>query len=334
MTVKKKKVHILHTGGTVGMDLDGVPLDSTRYLEVLGRSVPQAFELAEISVEILFSKDSSNMTPADWVVLARALNEQMNQYDAFIVTHGTDTMAFTASALSFMMVHLPKPIVLTGSQRPLADVRSDAPRNLLNAIQIGVEQVAKEVGLFFDATLIRGNRAKKLSIPSFRAFDSPNLPPLATIGVSTDYTVKAPVPAGPYTFDPRIETRIAAITLFPGFDAELFYSLIDKGIKGLVLQAFGPGDIPVGRHSVVNLIRSMTERGIPTVVCSQAVYGTVDLNLYETGRAARDAGAISAHDMTWESAMAKMMVLLGRGLTIEPFRREFLRNMAGELSLP
>jgi L-asparaginase len=330
----KKRVMVLHTGGTVGMDLSGGFLRNEQsFLEQLKKYAPRMFELAEIGFEILLNKDSSNMDPHDWVHIARKLNAIMNDWDAFVITHGTDTMAFTASALSFMIKNPQKPIILTGSQRPLSDAKSDAPRNLINAVELATEARVREVCIFFDSALMRGNRAKKVSIPAFKAFDSPNHPPLATVGISTDYS-NSTLTDGPYAFDPRIETRILSLPLFPGVDTELFLGLVEKGVRGLVLQAFGTGNIPLAETSVLNLIRRLTERGIPTVICSQALFGSVDLDLYETGRAARDAGAISAGDMTWESVLVKMMVLLGRGLSIEPFRTQFSSSLAGEITAP
>ncbi len=326
----KKKILILHTGGTLGMDLIGEPGDAARFKERLIKYAPRIFELADVDVEILFNKDSSNIRPSDWVALARRLDACMEKWDAFVVIHGTDTMSFTASALSYMILNPTKPIIVTGSQRPLMDARSDAPRNLIYAVELAVEGRFKEVSIFFDSLLMRGNRTKKLSIPSFGAFDSPNFPPLAKVGANTEYATTS-LPVGPYSFDPRLETRVASVSLFPGFDVETFFSLTEKNIKGLVLQAFGPGDIPLGEGSVAHLIRHLTEHGIPTVICSQALYGRVDLNMYETGRAALNAGAISAQDMTWEAALTKMMILLGHGCSLQTFRTAFRRPLAGEL---
>jgi len=331
MSSGKKRILLLHTGGTLGMTLSGQPDDSARFVDSLRQHAPANFEIADLHVEILFNKDSSNMVPGDWLKVARALSQRMSEWDGFVVTHGTDTMVFTASALSYMLPSPSKPIVMTGSQRPMADAKSDAARNLIAAVEIACEARVKEVTIFFDSYLLRGNRAKKVSIPSFQAFESPNLPPLARVGLRTDY-VPAPYPSIESNPDFRIETRVAALALFPGMDIELFYGLIDKGVRGLVLKAFGPGDIPLGEHSVVHLIRALTEKGIPTVICSQALFGAVDLNLYETGRAAATAGAISAGDMTWEAALVKMMVLLGRGYPLGAFRAAFRKNLAGELT--
>ncbi len=313
------------------MDLEGSPQDSEVFLRVLKTYAPQIFDLAEVSIEVMFNKDSSNMEPRDWISIARKIDSLMSLYDGFVVIHGTDTMAFTASALSFMLCNCPKPVILTGSQRPLRDLRSDAPRNLTNAVEIAARGEIKEVAVFFDSALLRGNRAKKISIPSYKAFESPNLPPLATVGVKTEYFPQK-LPVGPYLLDPRIETHVISLPLFPGINTELLNGLLHKGVKGVVLSAFGPGDIPMGEQSIVQLIRGLVEEGIPTVICSQAVFGRVDLNLYETGRAARDAGAISACDMTWETSIIKMMVLLGRGLALQAFRTQFQKNLSGELT--
>ena len=230
-------------------------------------------------------------------------------------------------------MHFDKPVIVTGSQKALSELRSDGPRNLIHSVEIAAAGKISEVCVFFDSSLMRGNRAKKVSIPSFRAFTSPNCPPLAEVGVNIEY-FPSQIPSGAFHLDPRVETRVASLPLFPGINTELFSGLIDKGVKGVLLMAFGPGDIPLGEQSAVHLITSLVEKGIPTVICSQAVFGTVDLKLYETGRAAERAGAISAKDMTWEAALVKMMVLLGRGLSLEPFRIAFSKNLAGELTDP
>jgi L-asparaginase len=223
---------------------------------------------------------------------------------------------------------------VTGTQRPLADPNSDAPRNLQNAVYFASDERVREICVFFDSVLLRGNRTKKLSIPSFGAFSSPNFPALATVGTKTEWNLPSQRNSNTdFLFDVRIETRVLSVPLFPGINPEFLFSLADQGLKGLVLQAFGPGDIPLAEDSIVQLIRILTEKGVPTVICSQAPLGTVDLNLYETGRAARDAGAISAHDMTWEACLVKMMILLGRGVPLGPFRKLFLEPISGEISI-
>jgi L-asparaginase len=329
----RKKILLIHTGGTLGMNLTGQPEDTETFLGVLRKKAPHIFEIADISIDVLFNKDSSNIAPKDWIKLAKKIDASLPHWDGIVVTHGTDTMAFTASVLSFMFEGLNKPVILTGSQLPMSDQMSDAIRNLSFSVQLACEGQINEVCIFFDSHLLRGNRSKKISIPSFKAFESPNYSPLATVGVKTTYSNSRPVPTKPYRFDPRLETQILSLSLFPGINAELFYPIIEQGgIKGLVLQAFGPGDIPMSELGVVHLIRNLTLKGIPTVICSQAIYGTVDLGLYETGRAARDVGAVSAGDMTWEAIISKMMVLLGRGYSLGHFRDQFVTDMAGEIS--
>jgi L-asparaginase len=327
----RKRILLLHTGGTLGMNLTGQPQDTESFLKILRGKAPHIFEIADLSVEILFNKDSSNITPKDWIKLSRKVDSSLNDFDGIVISHGTDTMAFTASILSFMLEGISKPVILTGSQLPMSDQMSDAIRNLSFSVQLACEGIANEVCIFFDSHLLRGNRSKKISIPSFRAFESPNFPPLATVGVKTTYSQTDSLPKKNYIFDPRIDTQVLSIPLFPGINCELFYPLIEQGgIRGLVLQAFGPGDIPMTESSVVHLIRQLTLKGIPTVVCSQAIYGTCDLSLYETGRAARDVGAVSASDMTWEAAVSKMMILLGRGYSLGRFREVFTQNFVGE----
>ena len=211
----KKKILLLHTGGTLGMGLTGKPKDQSSFINSLKQYAPQIFEIADIYLEILFNKDSSNIVPGDWSAIATTLDAKMDDYDAFIVIHGTDTMAFSASAISFMISNPKKPIIFTGSQRPLVDARSDAPRNLVYAVELACEARFKEICIFFDSVLLRGNRSKKTSIPSFGAFESPNFPPLAKVGVSTEFTPHQ-IFEGPYSFDPRVHTQVFTLTLAPG----------------------------------------------------------------------------------------------------------------------
>lgn len=315
------------------MTLHGRTDDPDHFLSLLQERAPRIFEIANVGVEILFNKDSSDMAPGDWVGLARRIHELQDQWDGFVVTHGTDTMTFTACALSFMLKGLHKPVIFTGSQLPLADSRSDGPRNVIHSFEIAASGRVREVCVFFDSLLLRGNRSKKISIPSYNAFASPNYTALAKVGVHVEYQEVLPPPeALIYEFDTRIETHVVSLNLFPGINAELFIRLFDQGVKGMVLNAFGPGDVPTEDRSVVKLIEHATSKGIPTILCSQAIFGTVDLELYETGRAALRAGAISARDMTWEAVIVKTMVLLGRGLSGADFKKMFFTNLAGELS--
>lgn len=329
---KKKKILILHTGGTLGMELTGRPSDASKFESNIRRFAPQVFDVAEAHVEILFNKDSSNFLPTDWSAIATTLDARMDEWDAFLITHGTDTMAFTASALSFMLKRPSKPIFLTGSQRPLLDARSDAPRNLIYAVELAALGRFNEVCLFFDALLIRGNRAKKTSIPTFHAFESPNFPPLAKAGVSTEFTPYKAL-KGEYHFDPRISADVDSLSFFPGMKLPPISYFLDKGTKAIILQGFGPGDIPSRPGGPeLSFLAELQEAKIPAVLCSQAIYGRVDPELYEAGRRALDWGVIPAGDMTWESAVCKAMVLAGRKVSYEKFGKEFKRSIAGEIS--
>ncbi len=331
--MSKKRVLLIHTGGTLGMELSGEPSDQERFRESLKKNCPEIFERAEVGVEVLFNKDSSNLHPRDWIEIASCIHRQMAEWDAFVVIHGTDTMAFTASALSFMLAGIQKPVILTGSQRPLIDPRSDAPRNLINAVELAAEGRCREITIFFDSVLLRGNRAKKVSVSKFGAFESPNFPPLATVGASVEWK-NSDLPPQPLVFDARLETHVASVLLFPGLNVEILLPLLSQRVKGLIIHGFGPGDIPLGESSVLHLIRGATETGVPCVICSQAIYGSVDLNLYATGRKALEAGAISAGDMTFEASLTKMMALLGRGAGRNRFASDFESSFAGERSAP
>ena len=240
-----KKVLILHTGGTLGMELSGEPSDDKKFLASLKKICPEIFERAEIGLQVLFNKDSSNLHPRDWIDIANRIHQNLSLWDAFVVIHGTDTMAFTASALSFMMPGINKQVIITGSQRPLIDPRSDAPRNLINAVDLACDSKVNEIMVFFDSVLLRGNRSKKVSVSKFGAFESPNFPAIATVGASVEWMTPPPFNL-PYTFDNRLETHVASVHLFPGLNVDMLLPLISKRVKGLIIHGFGPGDIPLG----------------------------------------------------------------------------------------
>lgn len=329
MSLKSPKLLLIHTGGTIGMNLDGELDRRNAFSKQLEKYCPSLFEMADVHAEILMNKDSSDISPSDWVSIAKALDKNRDDYDAFIITHGTDTMAFTATALSFMLRGFGKPIIITGAQRPLIDPRSDGPRNLVHSAQIAIEGKIKEVGIFFDSYVFRGNRARKISALSFEAFSSPNYPPLAHVGVKVDYSKYLEIPQVPYTPHMALDTSVFAFSVFPGMNAAPLKPLL-KQYKAVVLQAFGPGDIPTQDTNLVDLIGELSADGIHVIIASQSANGEVDLSLYQAGRAARTAGAISSLDMTWEAAVIKSMYLLGQNLGAEDFREMFGKNLCGE----
>ncbi|HVJ63961.1 MAG TPA: asparaginase [Bdellovibrionota bacterium] len=329
---RRAKLLLIHTGGTIGMNLDGEPDPKNAFTSQLEKYCPSLFDLADVHVEILLNKDSSNMAPADWVAMSETLDRHRNNYDGFLVTHGTDTMAFSATALSFMLRGFNKPVIFTGAQRPLLDPRSDGPRNLVHSAQIAIENQIKEVGIFFDSYVFRGNRARKVSAMSFGAFSSPNYPPLAHVGVKVDYSRYLEIPAAAYRLRTELDAGVFSFSIFPGMEVTGLKSFL-SGYKAVVIQAFGPGDVPTENSDLLSLIRDLAKDGIQVIITSQSNSGEVDLSLYEAGRAARAAGALTSLDMTWESAVIKSMHLLGQELDSAEFKKQFTENLCGELSV-
>jgi L-asparaginase len=294
--------------------------------------VPALARVASIDTRQLFSMDSSDMQPADWVALAREVHGALASYDAVVVVHGTDTMAYTASALALLLGPLPKPVVLTGAQRPLAEARTDARENLVDAALVATMGVP-EVAIVFASRALRGVRSTKRDALAYDAFVSPNEGPLAELGVQTKIGahVRKPEPLAP--FDERIEPSVLAVRIFPGLDPELITGAVRAGVKGLVLEGYGTGNVPlrIGR-SLIPALESARDASVPVVVVSQCLRGFVDLGRYAGGSAAEAAGAISGGDMTPEAAIAKLMIGLGR-LGPGDALRDYLRNpVVGEKS--
>ncbi len=314
---------------------DPHPLAPDVYTQDLLSELPVLRKVGEIETRILFNLDSSDMQPHHWVTLARTVHDALPHYDGVVIVHGTDTMAYTASALAFLLPGLDRPVVLTGAQKPLQDVRTDARANLVDACHVA-SLGFPEVGILFDSKLLRGCRATKLDAWGLSAFGSPSYPPLAELGIG--------VQLGPHVlpkrvqcpFDPRIEPRVLAVRIFPGLDPDLLLRALQTGVRGMVIEAFGAGNIPVIERSLVPVIETAAAQDIPVVLVSQCPRGTVDLGRYAGGAAARGAGAIGAGDMTTESALAKLMVTLGRareGSYVETARDAFAQSWAGEITV-
>lgn len=291
--------------------------------------VPSLARLAELDTRILFQMDSANMQPADWVTLAREVHEQLASYDGIVIVHGTDTMAYTASALALMLGPLPRPVVLTGSQKPIDEVRTDARQNLIDAALVATLPVP-EVCIASGSRALRGARATKRDAWGFSAFDSPNLPPLVELGIGIEIAphVQKAAPLAP--FDGRIEPRVLAVRVFPGLDPDLLRGAIRSGVRGLVLEAYGTGTLPNLVGSLIPALEEARERGVPVVVVSQCLRGFVDLGRYEGGAAAAAAGAISGGDMTVEAALAKMMIGLARHGTGSELHAYLTAGVVGE----
>ena len=324
-----RRIILLHTGGTLGMAPSGEPasLAPGRFLEHLLEQVPELGQLAQLSVEVPFNQDSACLEAEHIQVLARRIRETSQDFDGFVIIHGTDTMAFSASVLGFLLADLGKPVVLTGSQRPLAFVRSDARSNVVNAVDLACRAVP-EVGICFGTHWLRGVATDKLSVGLFEAFQSPNLPPLAELGAELRLSPQAGaferrVPAG---LGASLETAIQTVTPHPGMP----WSLTPPGARAVLIQAFGAGNLPMGRPDLRAFLADCAQRSLPVVVISQCPHGGVDLSAYELGRQVEALGAISGGLHTRWAALAKLGLVLGAGGGIDEVRAAFGISWAGE----
>jgi L-asparaginase len=326
-----KKILIILTGGTLAMVEDAGRLRPAANADIIGR-LPQIREVADFEVIELFNIDSSDMQIHHWQKLAATIAENMAEYDGFVVIHGTDTMVYTASALSYMLVKLPKPVILTGSQKPISSLLSDAPNNVLYAAHMATLPIP-EVCIYFDYMLFRGNRTIKASSINFSAFQSPNYPALASAGVDVDIHEENILERhGNFQVQPQFSNKIFHLRLYPGIDVRLLEELLDAEIKAFMIQAFGMGNVPAGENNLLNFIRRATSYGKVVVIASQSHQGTVDLSRYEAANHALEAGALSSRDMTLDAAITKLMHLVGRNLSAEAIAGYYGRSLAGELT--
>ena len=264
--------------------------------------------------------DSSNIGPKDWTKIAQDICDHYSDYDGFLVLHGTDTMAYTASALAFMFEGLRKPVILTGSQIPLCEVRNDGRENLITSLLIAANYPVKEVCLYFGNKLLRGCRSVKMSADGFDAFESPNFPALGTVGVDIEINHGLLAPGGGAS---RIKVHeisewpVATLRLFPGISVESLHNLLQPPLRGLVLEAYGVGNGPDQNQPFLDVLKDATDRGVVIVACTQCFSGRVNLGGYKSGSALAKAGVVSGYDMTSEAALAKMLYLFSRGYSSE-----------------
>lgn len=335
----KKRVYVAYTGGTIGMakNSQGQYEPQPGFLQAQMQKNPafqaQAMPSYEIR-EYVPLLDSANMSPSHWVKIAEDIQANYRSFDGFVILHGTDTMAYTASALAFML-RGPKPIVITGSQVPLCEVRNDARENLITSLIIAAEFAIPEVCLYFGGKLLRGCRAVKAAADGFQAFESPNFPPLGTAGVRIDINRDLIQPL-PESADLQMqvfqEPIVAAVRLFPGISASVLENILQPPLKGLVLEAYGAGNGPILTPGFVEVLRRGTDEGVVIVATTQCWHGRVNLNAYATSLAS--AGVTSGFDLTVEAALAKLFYLFSLGYAPARVRQEMVKNLRGELSSP
>ena len=332
-----KRICIIYTGGTFGMErgLNGYEPGKEPFADIMARisdfSSPELPEYDVIEYSPLL--DSSDITVSEWNMIGETISENMDKYDGFVVLHGTDPMAYTASALSFMLRNLPKPVIITGSQIPLCEIRSDAKDNLITSMLIAASEKIFEVCIFFAGKLIRGNRAIKKSADSLIAFDSPNYPRIAEAGINVKYrdSILLKKSNEPFVLQKFDEEPIGVIKIFPGIQIDLFEPIITHKLRGVVLETFGAGNVPNYCENLSSIIKKAYEHGNIVVVCSQCPTGTVSLGTYAASSVLIKAGAVSGKNMTTEAAVAKLYYLLSCGYSKEKIKELMEKDLCGEL---
>jgi L-asparaginase len=325
-----KRIYVAYVGGTIGMQAT-----DSGYAPVPGHLTSQVHdlpELAELSItEYEPLLDSANARPSDWLRIARDIVERRDEHDGFVVLHGTDTMAYTASALAFLLRGLGKPVIITGSQIPLGVLRSDGRQNFLTAVLVAARDDVTEVCVVFGSRILRGARAVKARASGFEAFDSPNLPPLGEAGVDVVLDTERLRRREPQAIElpSALDAPVRLLRLYPGMPAALLHAVLAPPAKGLVLEAYGAGTVP---DADPEFVEALAERDVVVTVVSQCVDGRVDLSAYRTSAPLIAAGAVGGLDMTTEAAYTKLVVLLSEGRPPDEVRALMTTDLAGELT--
>lgn len=333
-----KRIYVAYTGGTIGMQksdhgyipVPGFLSDTVKGMPEFYRPEMPEFDIHEYHPVI----DSSDMTPAHWLEIAMDIREHYDDYDGFVVLHGTDTMAYTASALSFMLENLSKPVIVTGSQIPLAQLRSDGQVNLLNSLYLAAYYPIAEVALYFNNQLFRGNRATKADADGFNAFASPNFPPLLQAGIHIEVLAgqlsqqQSHVPLQVAQITPQ---PISVVTLYPGISVDVIRNMAAAPVRALIIKSYGVGNAPQA-EPLLAALREASERGTVIVNCTQCFKGKVNMDGYATGNALKNSGVISGFDMTLEATLTKLHYLLSQPLQPAEIRNLMQRNLRGELT--
>ena len=345
MKTESTSILLIYTGGTIGMvqdPVDGIlkPFDLKMVMEQVPEIKGLGFHIDAVSFDPPI--DSSDINPETWSRMAEIIEENYRRFDGFVVLHGTDTMAYSASALSFMLENLSKPVIFTGAQLPIGALRTDGKENLITSIVIaGAREYGKpvvpEVSIFFESKLTRGNRTTKVHAEHFNAFQSPNYPTLASAGVHLVYHrehMRYPGKFRKLVVHKALNRNIAILKLFPGLTPEVMDSMLEyKGLKGLVLETYGAGNAPTAPW-FLDRIQRASDRGVVILDVTQCSMGSVEMGRYETSRHLLNAGVISGYDITTEAATAKLMVLLAQNLNNEEVKMHLNRSLKGEITVP
>ena len=339
----KSAILLIYTGGTIGMKDSGhglVPFDFQEILNEVPELRKFTFKIDSYTFDPLI--DSSDVEPGMWKELARLIKDRYDDYDGFVVLHGTDTMAYSASALSFMLESLSKPVIFTGSQLPVGSLRTDGKENLVSAIEVASAKDSKgramvpEVAIYFNSQLIRGNRATKVNATAFDAFRSPNCPPLAEAGINIRYN-KAEIryPASkpaPFSIHTELDTRVAILKVHPGITSQVARNvLLGDGIRAVILETYGSGNA-ISKPWFTDIVRESAAKGKIILNVTQCLAGDVNMNLYATGKSLKEAGVVSGGDITTEGGLAKLFYLMGEHTDNEKVKRLLEKNLKGEIS--
>jgi len=331
----RPKICILFAGGTIGMIKNpstGVLQPASNVSEII-REIPEIQKIVSLDLKMVVNIDSSNMEPHHWTEIAKKIYENYDRFDGFVVVQGTDTMAYTASALSFALQNLSKPVVITGSLIPLSEIGADGRNNLIYACLTATLDIA-EVCIVFANKIIRGNRAKKYHESFVDVFHSPNYPFLGELGRPTvlfDWRKKRRKRV--IKFRPNFDPKISLLKLFPGFDPEIIDRALERGARGIIIEGFGPGNVPFLETSIIPQIENSIDKNVPIIIANQMERGITNLMAYECGLKAKKAGAISSHDMTTEATATKLMWALAYNKKLSDIRKVMETDIAGEISM-
>ncbi len=339
---RKQNILLIYTGGTIGMvkDFESGALKTFDFEQLLEK-IPE-LHLLDCNISTFSFPtpiDSSNMHPNDWVEIGKIIENHYNKFDGFVILHGSDTMSYSASALSFMLQNLDKPVIFTGSQLPIGDLRTDAKENLITSIQIAALHennipVFREVGLYFEYKLYRGNRTTKISAEHFNAFTSPNFPHLVESGVHlkiNSHLLLNKKNQDKFHLFQNMFSKVVIIKLFPGLSKEVFDAILSiKDLEGIILETYGSGNAPT-EDWFLDALKKGIKNGLKIVNVTQCSGGSVNMGKYETSTELKQIGVISGKDITTEAAVTKLMYLLGNNVSDSEFKNKFETSICGEM---